>query len=79
MVPLYGTCTRFTPASILNSSPAGYASVPAPPEPKLSLPGSAFATRIRSCTDFTGTPGYTTRSCGAVATMLTGAKSRSVS
>jgi hypothetical protein len=69
----------FTPASILNSSPAGVSERARATRSEVSLPGSAFATLMRSCTDFTGRPGYTTSSCGAVATMLIGTKSRSVS
>ena len=41
--PRYGTCTIFTPAIILNSSPETWPVAPLPPEPMLILPGLALA------------------------------------
>ena len=43
--PLNGTCSRLTPALVLNSSPARWAPEPLPVEPKVSLPGSRFGER----------------------------------
>ena len=46
--PLYGTCTMSIPAIMLNSAPAKWGAVPFPGEPKLSWPGFARASSIRS-------------------------------
>ena len=67
-VPLYGTCVICTPVSVLNNSPARCAGEPAPPEPKFRLDGLALASAIMSCTDFTGTFGFTTSTFGPAAT-----------
>ncbi len=59
-----------TPAIILNSSP--------PPRldplalPNVSLPGSFFASAIRSATDFTGRSLRTSTTCGLFTMPLTG-------
>src|SRR5262245_26962376 len=74
-VPLYGTCTRSTPAMLLNISPAKCGVLPLPAEGKLSLPGCAWAYAINSFTDFTGNDGCTTTKCGTEAVSVTGAKS----
>jgi len=41
--PLYGTCTMSILASAFKSSPARWVMLPLPAEPKLTLPGLAFA------------------------------------
>jgi hypothetical protein len=43
VTPLYGICVKFTCATTLNSSTTMCVSVPVPLEPKVSLPGLAFA------------------------------------
>jgi hypothetical protein len=49
---------------------------PVPAEAKLSWPGCAFATLMRSRTVRTGIDGCTTRMEGALASIETGSKSR---
>ncbi len=55
------------PAFILNSSPAIWMEVPLPDEANASLPGFFLAYSTSSCTDFTGTCGFTTRMLGTLA------------
>jgi len=64
-----------TPAAALNISPEMCDWMPLPPEPKLSLPGCAFASAISSPTLFAATDGCTTSTCPALAIIEIGAKS----
>ncbi|MNR37602.1 hypothetical protein D3C85_1556380 [compost metagenome] len=50
--------------------------VPLPDDANASLPGFFLAYSTSSCTDFTGTWGFTTRMLGTLAPSATGAKSR---
>ena len=77
--PLYGMCAMSTPAMLLNSSTARWVTEPLPAEPKRNWPGRAFASAMNSCTDFAGNVGCTTTTYETPATVLTGAKSLSVS
>ncbi len=67
----------FVPVMTLNISPPRWGSVPMPLLPKLSPSLLDFASAIRSLTDFTGSDGLTTMSCGAAPISDTGVKSRS--
>src|SRR5262245_44219661 len=58
-LPLYGTCSIFTPACRLKSSPAICPVLPAPDVPHASCDGRAFASTINSFTERTGSDGVT--------------------
>ena len=78
-LPLYGTCSSLTPASMLKSSPPRCEPLPRPAEPKVIWPGFAFASAIRSLTDLTGSDGCTISAPGAMVSRVIGAKSLIVS
>ena len=63
------------PVSSLNSSPARCPALPLLPEPKLVLPGLAFAYAIISFTEVTGIAALTISTLGVIATSEIGAKS----
>src|SRR6202022_3881354 len=65
----HGTCTTFTPAIILNSSPNTCGVLPAPGEDMLSLPGCALAKAMNSGTLLAGTEGFTTMTFGKRTTL----------
>src|SRR6266545_202409 len=77
--PLNGTWTIAAAVSTLKSSPARWPALPVLPEPKLSLPGFAFAYAMNACADATGSEGLTTSTFGVVATSVIGAKSLTAS
>src|SRR5690349_9252373 len=58
--PLNGMCIMRVSVSDMSSSAARCEGAPLPPEPKLSLPGLAFASAISSRADLTGTEGCVT-------------------
>src|SRR5258705_731815 len=62
-------------ANRLNSSPARCDAPRTPLDAKVSLPGFAFASAIKSRTECTGSDGCTTRTYDALPTRLIGAKS----
>ena len=72
-MPLYGICTISIPAIDFNNSIARYGEVPVPLEPKLSSFGRAFASAIKSFSDFTGNEGCTSNRFGPEATSVIGA------
>src|SRR5688500_11187286 len=74
--PLYGTVTILVPVRCMNNSAARCVLVAMPLVATLRSPGFAFASAIRSLTDFTATEGWTIRMWGRVATWEIGAKSR---
>jgi hypothetical protein len=53
--------------------------VPTPPDPKLSLPGCAFASAMSSATEWAATLGLTTSTSGEVPASPIPAKSRDAS
>ena len=63
------------PAADLNISPDRCIAVPLPGEPKLSLPGFAFACATSCDTELTGRAGLTTRMVSPEAAIVIGAKS----
>ncbi len=75
-LPLYGTWDICTPVIDLNISPERWIELPAPEDAKLSLPGLILPYAMSSCTVFTGSAGFTTRTLGTDAIIVTGAKSR---
>ena len=58
--PLNATCTALMPATSRKRSPFICVPLPAPAEPKNTLPGCACASAIKSFTDFTPSEGATT-------------------
>jgi hypothetical protein len=60
----------------LKSSAARCGVAPRGPVAQLSSPGFAFASAMRSCTDFAGTDGCTTSTIGELPTSVMGEKSR---
>ena len=74
--PRYGTWTKSTPATILNSSPATWTEVPMPAEPMLILPGLAFAYATNSGTVLAGKDGLTTITLAPRWILATGTMSR---
>ena len=69
----------FALAMLRNSSPARWDDAPTPPAAKLSWPGFARASEMRSATEFALNWERTTRMIGTSANKMIGAKSRSVS
>jgi hypothetical protein len=65
-------------ARLLNSSAARCSGVPVPPEEKLNAPGFCRASAMKSLTVFAGTLACSTRMYCAVASSVTGARSRSM-
>ena len=63
------------PAIVLKSSPARCDVVPLPADAKLSLPGFAFAYRMSSATEVTGSSGLTISIAAISVIRDTGAKS----
>src|SRR5450830_123990 len=74
LLPLYGMCTKSTPAASLNNSSSMWDSVPLPCEAALSLPGLDFARAINSLTVLAGTEGCATSMWGTWPTSDIGAK-----
>ncbi len=74
--PRYGTWIMFTPAIILNSSPATWGRVPMPGEAMLSLPLFALAWAMNPDSVVAGTDGCVTMTNGSRLTPATGAISR---
>ena len=69
----------FRPAIFPNSSPDRCVEVAWPVEANETDPGSARASLIRSPSELTGRPGYTTSTFGIVAISVTGTRSLAVS
>ena len=57
--PLYGTCRRSTPATVLKSSAARCGGVPLPADEYESLPGVFFASAMNSWSVRAGTSAFT--------------------
>src|SRR6185503_2154372 len=75
-LPLYGTCSIFTPVIMLKSSADMWIEVPLPEEAKLIWPGLDLASAMNSLTVLAGTAGCTSMTFGTRATSATDAKSR---
>ena len=73
--PLYGMCTRFTPAALLISISARCAAEPTPYVPNENLAGSALTRRIRSASVLALTLEFTTSISGSVAIAPAGTNS----
>src|SRR5215218_8780004 len=73
--PLYGMCTISTLAAYKKFSAARCVWLPKPAEPYEICRGRAFARSINSLTVFGGKVGVTMRTCGPLATFVTGTRS----
>ena len=78
-VPLYGTCTRRTPAVIASSATVMWPGLPLPDEPNSSSSGRVRASASSAFIDRTGSAGCTTSTLGEDTTIDTAARSFSVS
>src|SRR5207249_9708347 len=74
--PRYGTCSRSTPAIILNSSPATWEVEPLPNDAMVILVGLALAWATNSGTVLAGTDGCTSRTSAERLRPATIARSR---
>src|SRR5262249_34490521 len=76
-VPLYGTCVSWTPAMLMNISPARCDAEPGPEDAMLISRGLLFASAMKSCTVLTGNEFVTVTAYGCVDVTVIAARSRS--